>query len=309
MPNAKSWVIVLAACQFTVIDGYFPLRNVGLGRAARSNETGHVNAAGPVAHSSQQEQPAPVSVAEALRRAQNIVAPPGSLADTMKRLQLVSFSTELMFDTKGVEFQPWVVRFLSEIGRNRFVPYVIMASRGSVVLTCNVHKDGSVRDAVVTRSSSMEEFDRAMLAALTAALIPLPPEFPDESEHVTVTVHLNEQSQAVPSAAPPVGWPPPGVFIAGTEGVTLPQVVREEPVHYTSEARRQGLEGSVVLEGIVQPGGSLAYIHVIHSLDSTFGLDREALRAAAQYRFSPGLRMGQPVPVVMTLQIAFSLKN
>jgi TonB family protein len=306
---AKTWVIVLTACHFTVIDRYLPLRNVRIGLAASSNLAGRLNAGRPVANSQQQTQPTAESLADALRRLQEMVAPPGSLADTVRRLQQVSFNTQFQLDTKGVEFGPWIRRFIGEIGQHRFVRYATMASRGSVVMTCNIHKDGSVRDAAVTRSSSIDEFDTAMLAALTATKSPLPPEFPDETAHLTLTVFLNEQPDATSPLPPPVGWPPSGVFIAGTEGVTLPKVVREEPVHYTSEAMRERLEGSVVLEGIVQPGGSFMYGHVIHSLDSTIGLDREALRAAAQYRFTPGLRMGQPVPVVMTLEIAFSLKK
>ena len=63
------------------------------------------------------------------------------------------------------------------------------------------------------------------------------------------------------------------------------------------------------LEGVVQTDGSVAYAHVIRSLDPTFGLDEEALKAARQWRFAPGTRMGEPVPVVVTMDVTFSLKK
>jgi hypothetical protein len=37
--------------------------------------------------------------------------------------------------------------------------------------------------------------------------------------------------------------------------------------------------------------------------------DQEALKAAAQWRFAPGTRMGEPVSVVTTLEFAFSQKK
>ena len=38
------------------------------------------------------------------------------------------------------------------------------------------------------------------------------------------------------------------------------------------------------------------------------GPDEEAIKAAAQWRFRPGMRRGEPVPVLVTLEIAFSLR-
>jgi outer membrane biosynthesis protein TonB len=41
---------------------------------------------------------------------------------------------------------------------------------------------------------------------------------------------------------------------------------------------------------------------------ASLGLDQEAINAAAQWRFRPGLRRGQPVPVRVTMEIAFVLR-
>src|SRR5690606_40173903 len=38
----------------------------------------------------------------------------------------------LQFDTKGVEFGPWVRRFVAQVRRNWFVPYAAMSLRGRV---------------------------------------------------------------------------------------------------------------------------------------------------------------------------------
>ena len=44
------------------------------------------------------------------------------------------------------------------------------------------------------------------------------------------------------------------------------------------------------------------------TLDPIFGLDQEAIKAARQWRFAPGTKQGQPVPVLVTIAIAFTLR-
>ena len=39
-----------------------------------------------------------------------------------------------------------------------------------------------------------------------------------------------------------------------------------------------------------------------------FGLDQEAIKAAKQWRFVPGTRMGQPVSVLVTIELTFTLR-
>ncbi len=55
----------------------------------------------------------------------------------------------IQFDTKGVEFGPWLRRFIAQVRRNWFVPYAAMTFRGRVVLQFNIHKDGHITDISV----------------------------------------------------------------------------------------------------------------------------------------------------------------
>jgi protein TonB len=71
---------------------------------------------------------------------------------------------------------------------------------------------------------------------------------------------------------------------------------------------RAKIQGEVLLECVVQPDGSVGNIRVVRSLDSVFGLDQEAIKAARQWEFIPGTRQGQPVPVLVTIAIAFTLR-
>ena len=91
-------------------------------------------------------------------------------------------------------------------------------------------------------------------------------------------------------------------------GVTTPVVLREVKPQYTSDAMRAKVQGSVWLECVVRPDGSVGDVKVLRSLDSTFGLDLEAMKAARQWRFRPGTRLGEPVSVLVIIQLDFTLR-
>lgn len=91
-------------------------------------------------------------------------------------------------------------------------------------------------------------------------------------------------------------------------GVDLPRVLREVRPNYTADAMRAKVQGTVWVEAVVMPDGTVGEAHVVRSLDAVFGLDNEALKAARQWRFSPGTRFGQPVPVLVTIELTFTLR-
>ena len=104
------------------------------------------------------------------------------------------FGPSIQFDTKGVEFGPWLRRFIAQIRRNWFVPYAAMSLRGNVVLAFKVHKDGSITDLQVLRPSTIDAFTKSAFNAikLSNPTVPLPLEFPDENAPFIVTFYFNE---------------------------------------------------------------------------------------------------------------------
>ena len=140
---------------------------------------------------------------------QNQPRPPqgGSLGEALKNLQKYvdqqSFNNDqgqaqnlgpLQFDTKGVEFGPWIRRFVAQVRRNWFVPMAAMTLRGRVVLTFYVHRNGSLTDVQIVQPSEIDSFNIAARNALIASnpTQPLPPEYPDDKAFFTVTFYYNE---------------------------------------------------------------------------------------------------------------------
>ena len=98
-----------------------------------------------------------------------------------------------------------------------------------------------------------------------------------------------------------------GVYRPGS-GIENPRLVREVKPRYTAEAMRAKVQGSVWLEVVVRPDGTVGDITVAKSLDTVFGLDEEAIRAAQQWRFAPGTRFGEPVAVLVSIELSFTLR-
>lgn len=99
---------------------------------------------------------------------------------------------------------------------------------------------------------------------------------------------------------------PPGVVRAGN-GVTMPRLIRDVKPQYTSEAMKAKIQGAVLLEVIVNTDGTVGNVKVVRSLDAIHGLDEQAINAAKAWRFAPGSRDGAPVPVLVTIEMAFTL--
>lgn len=91
-------------------------------------------------------------------------------------------------------------------------------------------------------------------------------------------------------------------------GVTLPRVLREVKPQYTADAMRAKVQGTVWLECVVNSDGTVGTVEIVRSLDQTFGLDAEAVKAAKQWRFAPGTRFGEPVAVLVTIELTFTLR-
>ena len=98
-----------------------------------------------------------------------------------------------------------------------------------------------------------------------------------------------------------------GPFRIGN-GVLPPRIRRQVDPQYSPDAMRAKIQGVVLLSAVVQRDGRVTDIRVIRSLDQTFGLDMKAIEAARKWEFFPGTRFGEPVAVVVNLELTFNLR-
>ena len=138
-----------------------------------------------------------------------LMTPGGGLGEALRNLQRYvdretfdnpqgggQFGPELQFDTKGVEFGPWVRRFIAQVRRNwiPMIPYSAMSLQGHVVITFNVHRNGLLTDVTVVGPSQIDSFNSAAFGSLKATnpTQPLPVEYPSDQAFFTLTFYYNE---------------------------------------------------------------------------------------------------------------------
>ena len=97
-----------------------------------------------------------------------------------------------------------------------------------------------------------------------------------------------------------------GIYRPGN-GVTSPTLLMQVKPTYTAQALRAKIQGTVLLEAVVQADGTPRDIRVIRSLDR-FGLDQQAALTVAQWRFGPGRLNGVPVDVLVAIELEFSIR-
>jgi len=113
-----------------------------------------------------------------------------------------------------------------------------------------------------------------------------------------------------PPITPPISMTPAperGVYSAVPVGGTQPEELERVVPHYPSAARRAGVQGSVVVRGIVRKDGTIDDVEVIKDLP--YGLGDSARQAVSQWRFRPATYRGDPIDVYYTVTVNFRLSQ
>ena len=87
--------------------------------------------------------------------------------------------------------------------------------------------------------------------------------------------------------------------------VTPPKPIYKPDPTYVDKARREKLNGVVVIAMIVTAEGRVRDVKVIKSLDP--GLDKQAIAAVRTWKFEPATKDGKPVAVHLKTEVDFRL--
>jgi TonB family protein len=177
--------------------GEGPAPEPAAGEEAQSNPPAEPEPQAPESQSALQlPAPPPPQQMAANGASGRAATPGGSLGDALRNLQRYvqmydnpqggggQFGPEIQFDTKGVEFGPWIRRF-------------VMSQSGHVVIQFNVHKNGIISDLNIVGPCPIEAFNHAALGALSSSnpTQPLPAAYPADKAFFTVTFFYNETPQ------------------------------------------------------------------------------------------------------------------
>jgi protein TonB len=106
-----------------------------------------------------------------------------------------------------------------------------------------------------------------------------------------------------PPPPPPAPRPAAPVRVGGQ--ITTPALVKRVEPTYPAVAVAAKLTGTVILEVVVNEEGSVQDVTVLRSVGA---LDRAAIDAVKEWRYSPLVLNGIPTPFVVTVTLNFSLR-
>jgi len=91
----------------------------------------------------------------------------------------------------------------------------------------------------------------------------------------------------------------------GSEVDQKPRILSKPEPSYTEEARKNQIDGTIVLRVVFSSHGTVTNIHAVSGLPN--GLTERAIAAARQIKFVPATKDGRPVSMWMELQYNFNL--
>lgn len=99
----------------------------------------------------------------------------------------------------------------------------------------------------------------------------------------------------------------PEIATVGEKGVVNPDYIYTVQPSYPLEARKEGLEGRVILKVLVEKSGETGSVNIAKSSGHSV-LDQEALKAVAKWRFRPAKKDGETIACWVFIPLSFKLQ-
>ena len=171
-------------------------------------------------------------------------------------------------------------------------------------------------DATIRLSSSGEEFDVVLPASVAKELSIRPQTLPGAQACFTgriagapgipkLAMSTGDKVEVLSTNADP-GFGAQAEVSCGS-GLTMPRVITEKKPQYTRDAMRAKVQGAVELQVVINPDGTVGQARVVKSLHPD--LDEQSMLAVKQWRFEPGMKDGKAVPVLVTIEMTFALRD
>lgn len=174
-----------------------------------------------------------------------------------------------------------------------------------------IDHDGAIAyadvDAVDVSSAGTRQLEvRTDTAAATTATDTTATQPPAPVPTASEAQPAQPEPQPQPATQVPAREDGAGVYAAVPAGGTQPEELDRVIPRYPPVARRAGIQGPVVVRGIVRRDGTIDNVEVIKDLP--YGLGDAAADAVRRWRFRPATYRGDPIDVYYTVTVNFRLQ-
>ena len=194
-------------------------------------------------------------------------------------------------------------------------------AREEVIDHATVHLLGSRRSYLDTLVALADRGEPSRLAPalpffksrqLTRRIAALASEGSMSNVRLTLSAVVVATASIVTTAAVARAFPLPALTAdaapaqATSPGIKRPTVVDMKKAEYPESAKAKKIQGDVVMDVLIDAQGKVSDVKVVQKLADE--LDAAAAAAIRASTFRPGTKDGKPVPVRVTLTVAFRLK-
>ena len=226
-------------------------------------------------------------------------------------------SIEILSDTQGVDLTFYARSVAAPIRRSwyQLMPEEAKppsSKQGKAAVEFSVSRDGTASDVKLAQPSGDDAMDKAALDAVrqSSPFPELPHEYKGQSISLRVHFYYNPAPDEKFQGLGPAHGLVPGYIHepnpAGSQQ-TMPRAIYTTEPEYSEQARRDKVEGVVILRITISATGDVTDAVVTKKLGS--GLDEKALEAVRQWKFSPATKDGNPVSMEIMVETSFHLYN
>ena len=160
------------------------------------------------------------------------------------------------------------------------------------------YADVDAIDVAVTQRQLEVRTESGPATETTASAEPMAPPAAAETQTTTTETPVPQPTPAEVDRS--------GVYAAVPAGGTQPEELDRVVPRYPAIARRAGVQGAVVVRGIVRRDGTIDDVEIIKDLP--YGLGDAAREAVSQWRFRPATVRGEAIDVYYTVTVNFRLQ-
>ena len=214
-----------------------------------------------------------------------------------------------------------VVGVLWSAQYGELLSFRLAGDKGSIALQASLERPQPTEQPVLERLSPVQvriepdhrHVDQQVFATLPTIVEPKPPRVVDPSDaapnHMHIHTHLHphhHEPHTHPTDALTQSVAADSAVASATGHERLPAPFDNPPPDYPVEAYRAKIEGTTVVRIGVRADGTVEFVEVAQTSGHEM-LDKAAVRALRNWRFTPGLNQGVPAPFVLRLPIVFKL--
>jgi TonB family protein len=173
--------------------------------------------------------------------------------------------------------------------------------------TIRVHHLVAGVDLAVIDAVKQWEFARTMLNGVPVRVVmSVRVDFTKDGVQVTMSGEPTPETKPATVSDDPAGPAASGQPLRVGGNIPEPIKIRNVSPVYPPEAQQARLQGSVIIEAVIDAEGNVADTKVLHAVEPSLGA--AALDAVRQWKYKPTLLNGVPVPIIMIVTVKFVMK-